>query len=402
MRQPVVDQAIEGGLVWHEDTIVEHPIFLHRDRIAANRVHASQTVDLSGFIIFPGLINSHDHLELNHYPRTRLREHYNNAHEWGEDCSALLNSEPFHTLRRVPLRDQLLIGALKNLFSGVTRVVHHNPLHRPLRTSKYPVKVLQNYAWGHSLHFESIDRLQTSFKKRKPNTPWIVHLAEGTDSIAQTEFDRLEEFGLVSSDTVLVHGVGLLPEQIERATRVVRGLIICPSTNLYLLSAVPPLEAWLSAGGRAALGSDSRLTASGGLLDELAMLLQLGLSAAEALRMVTVYPAQIFNLLDEGHLAPGARGNLIVIRAAEEPAQALCTSKRSDIALVMRDGKVQIATPDLAERFKWCSWENALLDGEDRCIAIELAQQIRNSTLKETGLILKDGPRRKWFWSLHG
>lgn len=398
----MVDRNLEGGLVWHEDTIVERPIYIHHDRITAKRDHASQTVDLSGFVIFPGLINSHDHLELNHFPRTRLRERYSNAHEWGEDCSTLLNREPFRGLRKVPMHEQLLIGALKNLLSGVTRVVHHNPLHRPLRTSKYPVKVLQNYAWGHSLHFESIDSLQTSFRKRRPNTPWIVHLAEGTDSVAQAEFDRLEEIGLVSSDTVLVHGVGLLPEQIKRAARVVRGLIVCPSTNLYLLSAVPPLETWLSGGGRAALGSDSRLTASGSLLDELATLLQLGIGAAEALRLVTVYAARIFDLPDEGHLAPGARGNLIVIRAAEDPVQALCTSKRSDIALVMHDGKVQIATPEIAERFKWCSWENALLDGEDRCIAIELAQQIRNSKLKETGLILKDGPRRKWFWSLHG
>lgn len=398
----MVDRNLEGGLVWHEDTIVERPIYIHRDRITAKRDHASQTVDLSGFVIFPGLINSHDHLELNHYPRTRLQERYNNAHEWGEDCSTLLNHEPFRTLRKVPLHDQLLIGALKNLLSGVTRVVHHNPLHRPLRSSKYPVKVLQNYAWGHSLHFESIDRLQTSFRKRKPNTPWIIHLAEGTDSLAQSEYDRLEEAGLVGPDTVLVHGVGLLPEQIKRAARVIRGLLVCPSTNLYLLNTPPPLEAWASRGGRAALGSDSRLTASGSLLDELAVLLELGVAATKALRLVTLHPSQIFHLPDEGNLAPGARANLIVLRATENPSQALCTSKRSDIALVMRDGKVQIATPELAERFKWYSWENALLDGEDRCIAIELAQQIRNSTLKETGLILKDGPRRKWFWSLHG
>lgn len=401
MRQPVHDLSLEGASVWEEGNIIERPIHIHQTRIAPQKNFAARIIDLAGFVVFPGLINSHDHLELNHYPRTRPQERYNNAHEWGEDCSALLNSEPFHTLRKAPLHEQVLIGALKNLLSGVTRVIHHNPLHRPLRKSTYPVNVLQNYAWGHSLHFESIGKLQRSFTQRKPNTPWIIHLAEGTDEIAQSEYDRLEEAGLVGADTVLVHGVGLLPEQIERAVRVVRGLIVCPSTNLYLLSAAPPLKTWTSHGGHAALGSDSRLTASGSLLDEMSLLLELGIAPAEVLHLVTVYPAKIFRLPDEGNLAPGARANLIVMRATEAPARALCTSKRSDIDLVMRDGKVQIATPELAERLKWHACEHALLDGEDRCIAIELAQQIRHSTLKENGLILKNGPRRKWFWSLN-
>ncbi|MEO8397780.1 MAG: hypothetical protein ABI700_32605, partial [Chloroflexota bacterium] len=32
------------------------------------------TVNLNGYAIYPGLINAHDHLELNHYPRTKYRE----------------------------------------------------------------------------------------------------------------------------------------------------------------------------------------------------------------------------------------------------------------------------------------------------------------------------------------
>jgi len=32
---------------------------------------AKKRIDASGLVIYPGLINAHDHLELNHFPRTR-------------------------------------------------------------------------------------------------------------------------------------------------------------------------------------------------------------------------------------------------------------------------------------------------------------------------------------------
>src|SRR5579864_7516123 len=39
-------------------------------------------VDLNGAFVMPGLVNAHDHLELNHYGRLKLRDRYENATEW--------------------------------------------------------------------------------------------------------------------------------------------------------------------------------------------------------------------------------------------------------------------------------------------------------------------------------
>jgi cytosine/adenosine deaminase-related metal-dependent hydrolase len=39
-------------------------------------------VDLDGSFVFPGLINAHDHLELNSQPRLKWRDRYDNASEW--------------------------------------------------------------------------------------------------------------------------------------------------------------------------------------------------------------------------------------------------------------------------------------------------------------------------------
>src|SRR5438045_3873993 len=42
-------------------------------------------VDLEGAFVLPGLINAHDHLELNHFGRLKRRERYANATEWIDD-----------------------------------------------------------------------------------------------------------------------------------------------------------------------------------------------------------------------------------------------------------------------------------------------------------------------------
>ncbi|NJL96125.1 MAG: hypothetical protein HC915_21545 [Anaerolineae bacterium] len=80
-----------------------------------------------GLYLYPGLINAHDHLELNHYPRSRPRPRYAHAEAWAADMSAALHHPPYRELRAHPLDERCWIGGLKNLLSGVTTVAHRQP-----------------------------------------------------------------------------------------------------------------------------------------------------------------------------------------------------------------------------------------------------------------------------------
>jgi cytosine/adenosine deaminase-related metal-dependent hydrolase len=82
-------------------------------------------VDLSGYLLLPGLINAHDHLEFNLFPRLG-RGPYGNAVEWARDVYHP-DCPPVAQHLALTKRIRLLWGGLKNLLSGVTTVAHHNP-----------------------------------------------------------------------------------------------------------------------------------------------------------------------------------------------------------------------------------------------------------------------------------
>ncbi|MGC4081376.1 MAG: hypothetical protein QM736_04490 [Vicinamibacterales bacterium] len=78
-------------------------------------------VDLDGRFVLPGLINAHDHLELNHYGPLRPRERYGNAREWIADLAPMVKGNPTIVEKsRIALSDRLFVGGLKNLLAGVT------------------------------------------------------------------------------------------------------------------------------------------------------------------------------------------------------------------------------------------------------------------------------------------
>jgi cytosine/adenosine deaminase-related metal-dependent hydrolase len=300
-------------------------------------------VDLAGRTVYPGMVNAHDHLELNHFPRTKFRPVYENAQQWGLDFSVRLDDEPFRSLRQEPLDYQCQVGGFKNLRAGVTTVAHHNPLHKPLRRRDFVVRVVQRYGWAHSLYFEK--DVSRSYRHTPRNVPWMIHLAEGTDEAARGELTQLDKLGCLRSNTVLIHGVALGDADRARAIKVGAGLVWCPSSNFFLLGQTATVGAFARA-GLLALGTDSRLTADGDMLDELKAASATGqLTPEQLFRAVTSDAARLLRLRDVGTLLPGHRADFFVAPASTDPYQALIALKASDIDAVYLGGR---AAPAMA------------------------------------------------------
>jgi cytosine/adenosine deaminase-related metal-dependent hydrolase len=348
-------------------------------------------VSLDGYSILPGLINAHDHLAHNHYPRSKFQAVYGNAHQWGEDLGSRLGESPYREGRAMPVAERLFLGKLKNLFCGATTVAHHDRLYEVLRQEAGPVHVLLRYGWAHSLHFEKC--VAATHAQTPEDAPWFIHLAEGTDEVAVGEYARLEALGCAQPNTVLVHGVGLTPANIRHAAPRVRGLVWCPSSNQFLFGRTAPVRAWTAAGGRVALGSDSRLTGDGDLLDELRAALAAGqVDMPEIRQMVTTGAARLLGLPDSGHLRPGARADWIALPFCTDAYATLTRCRRADLALVVCGGVPMLGDPELMARFPDADVVPATLDGKPKFLDARLAERIRRCPLREPGLELQPAP----------
>jgi len=330
-------------------------------------------VDLRGAIVLPGLINAHDHLELNHYGRLKGRDRYENASAWIDDMRPRLSADPvIRRGRAQPLVERLFIGGLKNLLAGVTTVAHHNPFYPEMRRTM-TVRVVRRYGWAHSFLLER----QPAGARGEPggdvacrsratpaDLPFVLHLAEGVDDEARGELPRLEALGCLKPNTVIVHGVAIDGDGWRRVAQAGAGLVWCPASNDFLFGRSVPVRTLLDDGERArgngdcrvtvALGTDSRVTGSRDLLDELRAARDAApVSAGELLRMVTSSAAALLRQPMSGRITVGGPADLLVIPPFdEEPAAALLKTARRDVRLVMIGGRPIVGDPDLASVFR--------------------------------------------------
>jgi cytosine/adenosine deaminase-related metal-dependent hydrolase len=357
-------------------------------------------IDLDGAVVLPGLVNAHDHLELNHYGAIKGRPSYANAGEWIDDMRPRLSRDAAMLRNRAyPLPAKLFIGGLKNLLAGVTTVAHHNPYYRGIARA-CPIRVLDRYGWAHSLALERGPvgargepggDVQARFGATAPTVPFMVHAAEGVDQASEDEFARLDGKGCVAANTVLVHGVALTLQNWARLVEQQTSLVWCPASNAFLFGRTAPIREFLdhsaSSRDRICLGTDSRLTGARDLLDELRVA-QEQATSEELLRMVTSSPRCALRLRDAGEIAEGAAADLVVFPRGSRPADVLVQARRSDVRLVTIAGRPMVGATELAPLFEArdVPVRSIRVDGVERVAGATLARAIGRCPIAEPGV----------------
>lgn len=332
-------------------------------------------VDLRGDRILPGLINAHDHLQLNNFPRVKFRELHRNVGEWITDVAARRASDArLASAHEVPREARLWQGVFKNLLSGVTTIAHHDPLYPALLTPHFPVRVLGDYGWAHSLGIDGETGVQKSHRETPATWPWFIHAGEGVDAHAAREFSRLESLGCVTANARFIHGVAFSDAELERLAKARAGLIWCPSSNLYLFGRTADVTP-LIAQGRVALGSDSRLSGARDLLDELRESRATGLVPEDAIEsLVTRASAALLQLPDRGVLREGMLADLVIL-PRDMP---LWAARRTDLRCVMLGGQMLYGDASFAERLLRSDDQTpVIVDGYDKVLRRDVAERMR-------------------------
>ena len=369
-------------------------------RIAGSRIVAlgdraaagDRVVDLDGDRLLAGLINAHDHLQLNHFPTLHYGRHYRNANEWIQDFNARVAvGQEFAACRASPRDGRLLLGGIKNILGGVTTVAHHDPFFPALASPRFPTQVVGNYGWSHSLGIDGDDKVRAAHRGTPSDTPWIIHAAEGVDEEAATEFDRLEALGCVGPNTLLVHGVALDEARRARLAAAGSGLIWCPSSNLRLFGTTAAVGDLVTC-GRVALGNDSRLTGARDLLDEIRVASEVaGFDDRTLESLVTADAARLLRLHDRGALVPGARADILVLPSG----MPLTRAARRDIRCVVSAGRMRCGDRYYADLLLPESERVAVrIDDREKVVDRQLGTLLGAANAIEPGVELLDATMR--------
>ena len=314
---------------------------------------AGPSTDLRGHLAFPALINAHDHLGGTWWPRVGPSRPYPSVYPWLDE----LHASPVRAERNLnTIADIYELGVYRCLVAGAATVADHLwRIADPEFYQRFPIEVLYEYgrtwtvreptAWGEGIAPEYEQAVRTG-------QPYIIHLAEGLDPETAQEMDVLLDAGALGRNTLIVHGIGLRPSDIQAMAAVGASLCWCPGSNLYLYEQTADLGLLTHAGLNVTLGTDSSLSGEFNLLEELRTArrhladrvdqLWLDGRSIEQWLVEAVTTRAAHALMRQeccGRIAPGYQADLLILRdRGQDPYATLIEARMADIALLCRAG----------------------------------------------------------------
>ena len=226
-----------------------------------------------GMVLFPALINVHDHLRGTYLPRVGppAGVYYLKCSNWEQD---LRSSDVVKERSNLSEEDCYYLGGYKNLLSGVVTVNDHFPHEINERfIPLLPLRVIGNYTLAHEATSHSLDwgegiELEHA-KAKKKNYPFIIHLEEGFDEEYQRGIELLEKLGSLDKYDILIHCLGFSEADIEKTRNLGCTVAWCPASNFFMFNVTCKIRKILTAGINCAIGTDSVATGSINLLEEI-------------------------------------------------------------------------------------------------------------------------------------
>ena len=301
------------------------------------------------YILFPALINPHDHLFGTYYPKIGSGP-YICWLPWDYD---LKGSDVYKERNKNSPFEVYLFGAYKNLISGVTTVHDHIPheVNTPY-IDKLPIRVIKEYTLAHEASVYDLkwgDGIEVEYKRAvEKNLPFVTHIEEGFDEESLQGIDKLEKHKALSDHTVLIHGIGFSEKDIELIAKKKVNFIWCPGSNIFMFKRTAKVKEIIEAGINISIGTDSPATGELNLLKEVRFAKKVykdmyneELADDLIVRMITTNPARAFRIDTElGSLEKGKLGDMLIISGnSKKPYSSLVNADLKDIALVVMEGK---------------------------------------------------------------
>ncbi len=305
-------------------------------------------IDLEGKIVFPGMINSHDHLidtcwkGLGEVP----------VKNWPAWDTSMRQSTEYRLLQKLSVTDLYVIGMYKNVVSGTTTVVDHFPAEVSSTFARHElVSLLEHFYLAHSVSAHQLQwgrNIQEQFSQARGILPFIIHIGEGTDKDFSEELETLNRLGALDRNTVLVNGTFLQDADLQMIASRGSSLVWLPCSSERIFGRQPDIGRILDLGIQLSIGTDSSCSGASNLLADMKMALQFSrnylggrLTAQNIFEMVTAEAAKIFGIEKQaGVIEPGKRADFIVFEADEttDLFEQFIMSRPEQFSMVVHNG----------------------------------------------------------------
>jgi 5-methylthioadenosine/S-adenosylhomocysteine deaminase len=334
--------------------------------------------------IYPGLIDTHNHLHYNQAPLWEMTPHlqlqnrnawggYNNRYEWKNhpDYSSqvtkpktLVHSAPYWNME-----SQAMKYVEAKAIMGGTTASQGSPSNPDDTYATILARNIEDWNFGRDQIHTKVTELTTDYVGshiKNGNASgtldaWFVHIAEGVDSSSKAEFDILVNNNLLVGELVLIHGVALTSVEFQQMANVGATLVWSPLSNLLLYGQTADVAAAKQAGVRIALAPDWAPSGSKSTLHELKVadlwddeILGDVFSDYELVQMVTVNAAAATGWSnDVGTLTPGTAADLVVIdNIHANPYRNLINAIDPDVRLSIVGGLPLFGDLDIMTQLK--------------------------------------------------
>lgn len=312
--------------------LIDNGLVYFNDAKPKSNSSGSHHLYFDNCIAFPGLINSHDHLDFNLFPKLGNKV-YEDYTEWGNDIHTI-NKNEIKEVLKVPRHLRTMWGIYKNLLNGVTTVVHHGNY---VSVQDAPIQVYQECNMLHSIQLENNWKLKLN-KVFTNKWPYVIHIGEGTNDKANNEINSLIKWNLFKRKLIGIHGVAMTAKQSGNF----EALIWCPDSNLFLLGVTASINE-LKKNMKIVFGTDSTLSANWNTWEQLRIARKTALLTDEELfTAFTKSPADLWNIQNTGLLKEGMNADIVIARRKENltGADAFFNLNPQDILLILKKGEI--------------------------------------------------------------
>jgi len=365
--------ALHGDVVTPAGVLPGYYVVVTDEKIsavAATPPSDVTTIETNG-VIFPGLIDGHNHVEYNHIPLADLGKRYGDRDQWPKASKyQTLVKDPKNAVTNAGLQCEALRHGETRALVGGTTSIQGTPLTACTRSLvrnleginfcqdrvRQNVMDISGFTRSVSGSPSFADSIKADILNHKLDV-FVVHAGEGIDSHELAEWGQLKAEGLNLPQLVMIHTTAFGATEYAEAAQAGAKVIWSPLSNLLLYGKTDDVPTAVRAGVNVSLGTDWAPSGSANLLGELKVADRVNqkqwggfLTDQQLVDMVTINPAKAY-ALDKfiGSIEVGKYADLMVV--AKQPGLSaqrdLINARPQDVLFVTISGDPLFGDPTL-------------------------------------------------------